>query len=66
MTADGQLVELRRAQAVTQLDDEVRGALYRLAAAEPRFAAARAELEQAIIDRKISVTAAARTLVELL
>ncbi|MGH1491062.1 MAG: methylmalonyl Co-A mutase-associated GTPase MeaB [Acidimicrobiales bacterium] len=66
MANDGGLDALRQSQAITQLEDEVRAALYVMASENPNFATARQELEQAIIDRQISVSAAARKLLELL
>jgi LAO/AO transport system kinase len=62
----GELDRLRSRQAVSQLTDEVRAALYARAEAEPRFARRRAELERSVTDHRLSVSAAARQLIDLL
>ena len=62
----GELERLRSRQAVAQLTDEVQGALVARAEADGRFVERRAELEGAVADRRLSVSAAARELIELL
>lgn len=66
MAGRGELATLREAQAVGQLDDEVRGLLYARATADERFVKQRAELERAVAGHELSVSAAARQLIELL
>ena len=66
MADSGELTSLRRAQAVGQLDDEVRASLFAMASADKRFAERRAEVERAVADRELSVSGAARQLIELL
>lgn len=65
LRASGDLERLRARQAVTQLDEEIRAALYGRAEADETFAANHRELERAVADGRLSVTAAARRLVEL-
>lgn len=66
MADGGELESLRRSQAITQLEDEIRASLFLKAGRDQRFAAAREKLERAIVDREISVSGAARQLVDLL
>jgi len=61
----GHLDVLRAEQAVAQLTDELRSALYARAESDPAFAAEHRGLERAVIDRRLSVSAAARSLIEL-
>ena len=65
LTASGWLDRLRADQAVAQLTDELRSALYARAQSDDRFAQCHRELEQAVIEGRQSVSAAARTLIEL-
>lgn len=62
----GHLEALRAEQAVAQLTDEIRAALYARAEADPTFAARHRDLEKAVIDRRLSVSAAATDLIELI
>ncbi|MGI9597045.1 MAG: methylmalonyl Co-A mutase-associated GTPase MeaB [Acidimicrobiales bacterium] len=66
MSESGRLAALRRSQAISQLEDEVRGSLFARAAADSRFAKQRAELERSVADGELPVSAAARQLIELL
>ncbi len=66
MTDSGELAALRRAQAVGQLENEVRASLFARASADRRFADRRADVERAVADQELSVTAGARLLIELL
>jgi LAO/AO transport system kinase len=61
----GHLDRLRADQAVAQLADEVRAALYARAEANGQFAACHRELERAVAERRLSVSAASRQLAEL-
>ncbi len=64
--ADGGLLEaLRAEQAVAQLTDELRSALFARAQSDPAFAAEHRDLERAVIDRRLSVSAVPRSLIEL-
>jgi LAO/AO transport system kinase len=65
LRGSGQLDRLRAAQAVTQLDGEVRAALYARAEGDEEFAKLHRTLEAAVAEHRLSVTAAARQLVEL-
>lgn len=62
----GELDRLRARQAVAQLTEEVRAALYARAENDDRFVEHRQALERAVVDRSLSVSAAARRLIELL
>jgi len=62
----GQLEALRQDQAIAQLEDEIRSALFAMATADERFAKERVQLEQAVAGRELSVSGAARQLMTLL
>lgn len=62
----GQIDALRQHQAVTQLEDELRSTLFATATDNERFVKLRNELELAVAKRELSVSAAARQLMELL
>lgn len=66
LAQSGELAHLRNGQAISQLEDEIRTSLFAEASANERFATERAELEQAIADRQLPVSAAARILIDLL
>ncbi len=66
LQTSGELAALRQSQAVSQLEDEVRASLFARAGADERFSKQRAVLEQAVADRELSVSAAARHLIDLL
>ncbi len=66
LTGSGELAALRRSQAVTQLEREVRAALYARAADNELFRKRRGELERSVADHEVSVSAAARQLIDLL
>lgn len=63
---NGQLRSLRQSQATTQLEDEIRASLMARATADERFVKERTEVTQAVVDRQMSVSAAARRLMDLL
>lgn len=65
LEATGHLKRLRAAQAKAQLTDEVRAALYARAEGDERFARCHRELEQAVSEGELPVSAAARQLIEL-
>lgn len=65
MADSGELETIRHHQAISQLEDEVRASLFAAATGSERFMAERAKLEQAVADREMSVSAAARRLIEL-
>ncbi len=64
LDASGALDRLRADQAVSQLTDELQGALYARAQSDERFAACHRELEEAVVERRLSVSAAARRLID--
>ncbi len=66
LDASGALARLRADQAVAQLTDEIGSALFARAEADERFAACHRDLEQAVVDRTLSVSAAARQLIDVL
>jgi LAO/AO transport system kinase len=61
----GQLDQLRRSQAVTQLDDELRSSLLVRALADDEFAQHRSRLHREVAEGRLSVSAAARSLLDL-
>lgn len=61
----GELAALRRSQAVTQLEDELRSSLFGRALADPAFSARTDELRGSVADGRLSVSAAARQLLDL-
>ena len=66
LAQSGELDRLRNGQAISQLEDEIRTSLFAQASANERFVVKRAELERAIADRELPVSAAARILIDLL
>ncbi|MEM7326927.1 MAG: methylmalonyl Co-A mutase-associated GTPase MeaB, partial [Actinomycetota bacterium] len=66
MAASGELDRLRAAQAVSQLEDEIKAALFARASDNDRFTTERRALEAAVADGEVSVSAASRQLVDLL
>ncbi|MEL6982744.1 MAG: methylmalonyl Co-A mutase-associated GTPase MeaB [Actinomycetota bacterium] len=66
LAADGTLDTLRADQAVAQLTDELRSALYARAEADDEFAERHRNLERSVIERDLSVSAAARELIDLI